>query len=380
FFWHDPASDRSLLGIGVVRHFGGDGPGDLAHVAREIRDATDGMAGLDQGGLVALGGFAFSEQAPGRSTGLPGCWFLLPRRLWRREGRTTRVIDVDAPSAPPPRVTPVAPEPFADDWHPRVASALDEIRRGSLDKVVLSRRRCLPRPEVPLRRVLRRLRDERPRCVTFAVRCGDTAFFGSTPEWMVRLDARGLHAPALAGTWPRGASPEADEAHAAALLDCLKNRREHRAVVDGVVASLRKLGIQPDVDEARILRLPEAMHLRTEIGGRVPAGLDVLRIAAELHPTPAVCGSPRAAAASFLRRSEADRGWYTGGVGWMDARGHGEVVVGLRSALQDGLGLTIHGGAGIVSGSDADTELAETELKMSALLDPLRLLAADGVR
>lgn len=380
FFWHDATSDRSMLAAGAVHHFVGDGPGDLARVANEARAALAEVEGGGRGGFAVLGGFAFADQPPGRCAPLPGCWFLVPRRLWRRENGTTRLVELDAPTADPPALGGATAFEPGDDWETTVASALERIRAGSLAKVVLSRGRRLPRPAASLRRLLRHLRATRPGCATFALRCGTTAFFGSTPEWIVRVDASGLHAPALAGTHARGLSAEADEARAAALLACLKNRREHRAVVDGIVASLARLGIQPEVDDTRILRLPEAMHLRTGISARVPAGVDVLRLASELHPTPATCGAPRAAAAEFLRRHEGDRGWYTGGIGWMDARGRGDVVVGLRSALRDGEGLTVRAGAGIVSGSDARSEFVETELKMEAMLEPLRALAVESDR
>jgi len=381
FFWHDPGADRTFLGVGAVRHFVADGPSHLARVASEARTALGELGGIDPGLLSIVGGFAFADGSAGETGPLPGCWFLLPKRSWRREGGTTHFVEVDAPDAPPPSSTSVPPVIGTEDaWDRRVESALAEIRRGSLDKVVLSRRKRLARPGVPLRSVLRRLRETRPGCVTFAIRNGGNVFFGSTPEWMVRLDAAGLHAPALAGTYPRGDSPDQDGIRGAALLACLKNRREHRAVVDGIVASLVTLGIRPEVGDARILLLPEAMHLRTDVTGRVPPGLDVLRVASVLHPTPAVCGTPRAAAASFLQRHEADRGWYTGGIGWMDGLGRGEVVVGLRSALLDAHGITVHGGAGIVTGSAAASEFAETELKMNAMLDPLRALDAEVSR
>ncbi len=378
FFWHDPSTGRSLLAVGAVQHFIADGPSQLAAVAAHVRAALGDADSLGCGGLAAVGGFAFADPSSNHGGPLPGCWFFLPRRLWRQEHGTTHVVEIDAPAAPLPPLHPAEVCSREDVWEPRVASALDHIRRGDLDKVVLSRRRRLPLPQASLRRMLRSFRAARPACVTFAVRLGATAFFGSTPEWMVRLDARGLHAPALAGTYPRGDDASADDANAAALLACIKNRREHRAVVDGIVRSLKSVGVQPEVDDTRVLRLPEAMHLRTEITGRVPNGIDALRLAAALHPTPAVCGTPRSTAAAFLREHEAERGWYTGGVGWMDGRGHGEVVVGLRSALRDATGLTVFAGAGIVAGSDAGSELAETEIKMNALLAPLRTLEAES--
>ena len=104
--------------------------------------------------------------------------------------------------------------------------------------------------------------------------------------------------------------------------------------------------------------------------GRLRALASVLRVGGVLHPTPAVCGAPCDAARALIERDEPDRGWYTGAIGWMDHAGDGELAVALRSALVAGDEVTVWAGAGIVEGSDADAELAETEAKMGALVAP----------
>ena len=245
------------------------------------------------------------------------------------------------------------------------------------DKIVLSRRRSFAPVRPPLLDVLRRLRSARPECVTFACKPAATIWFGSTPEIMVERQEGAFFTPALAGTIRRSGDECVDRERTRELLSCPKNRREHAAVVAGIRGALAPLGVQFDpAQEPHVITLPEALHLRTPISGRGVEEHDVLALAAALHPTPAVCGTPRAEAARLLHREEPDRGWYTGGIGWMDAAGDGEVVVALRSALLADAALSVFAGAGIVAGSDPHAELAETELKMSAMLEPLRAATA----
>jgi len=117
-----------------------------------------------------------------------------------------------------------------------------------------------------------------------------------------------------------------------------------------------------------VRRYPEALHLATAYRARVRAGVSVLHVAGELHPTPAVCGVPQADAMARLREEEPDRGWYAGGVGWMDGHGDGRFVVALRCALARDQRVKVFAGAGIVMGSNPAAEWDETEAKMSAML------------
>jgi isochorismate synthase EntC len=98
----------------------------------------------------------------------------------------------------------------------------------------------------------------------------------------------------------------------------------------------------------------------------------VLELAGALHPTPAVCGTPRDAAHALIARDEPERGWYAGAIGWMDGHGDGELAVALRAALAEERRVLVWAGAGIVEGSDAALELAEVEAKMTALFRGVR--------
>lgn len=125
--------------------------------------------------------------------------------------------------------------------------------------------------------------------------------------------------------------------------------------------------------EPEVVRLPNLQHLRTLLRGRLRDGCSLFDLAARLHPTPAVGGMPREAAARIIAEVETfDRGWYAGPLGWADARGDGELVVALRSALlTPGQPARLFAGCGIVARSDPEREFSESELKLRAIRSAL---------
>jgi isochorismate synthase len=381
FYWEHPSADEAWLAVGSVCEFVAAGPDRLREVRRAARAVL--ARSLPAPGETAaprvVGGFAFAPDAVAgrRWREFPPAWFFLPRRLWLRHGRRCTLIECLGEASPravlPSHAGQDTSDESAESWEARVSAALDRIAARRLDKIVLSRARTFAPVRPPLLDVLRRLRSARPECVTFACKPAATTWFGSTPELMVERQEGAFFTPALAGTIRRSGDERVDRERTRELLACAKNRREHAAVVAGIRSALAPLGVQLDpAQEPHVITLPEALHLRTPISGRGAEHHDVLALAAALHPTPAVCGTPRAEAARLLHDEEPGRGWYTGGIGWMDAAGDGEVVVALRSALLADDMLSVFAGAGIVAGSDPHAEFAETELKMSAMLAPLR--------
>jgi isochorismate synthase EntC len=185
----------------------------------------------------------------------------------------------------------------------------------------------------------------------------------------VRRCAERVESEALAGTLARSAGSGDD------LLASAKDRSEHAFVRDGIVEALAPLCGElrvPDVPRVRELR--RLYHLATPIRGRLARRTHVLELCERLHPTPATCGTPRARALDMILSTEATpRGWYAAPLGWFDATGDGEFVVGLRSGLVAGREAHVHAGAGIVAGSRADRELAEAQLKQRVLLRALGL-------
>jgi len=260
-------------------------------------------------------------------------------------------------------------------WRGRVARVLSMVDEGRVEKIVLSRSQTSAAssehagdaPDTIA--ALERMRETRPTCVSFCLSAGDSRFFGSTPEILARVSGLRFETQALAGTAARGTDRGEDDANARALLACDKNLREQAAVTEGIKDALATLAAELSIpDQPEVLRLPEALHLHTPISGTLCRPTSALELAARVHPTPAVCGSPPREAYAYLQREESERGWYAGAVGWVAGNGDGCFAVALRSALADRqLGLTVWAGAGIVAGSQPDAEFAETELKMDAV-------------
>lgn len=383
FYWQHPSGDEAILAIGAARTFKAAGADRMAIVRREAL-ATLGALNVRGSSSdirpMVVGGFAFRDDTTASPAwqDFPPAWFFLPRSLWvLRKGECHRMTVEGAdeePALPAIRRAPGATrETTREQWTERVETVLAAIAAGDAEKIVLSRERRVANGRPNVLEVVRQGCRRRPDCFTYALQAAGSTLFGSTPELLVRVEGSRFEAPALAGTMKRGRTSADDAVRREALLSCPKNRREHRAVVEGIRHALADLPVEIQVaGRPDVVELPEALHLRTAIRGRSLAPLNPLSLATLLHPTPAVCGTPRATAHKLIRELEAHRGWYTGGIGWMDSAGDGELCVVLRSAIADEHGLFVQAGAGIVDGSEAAAEWAETDLKMTAILDIVR--------
>nr|BFE82385.1 hypothetical protein GCM10020093_049860 [Planobispora longispora] len=203
---------------------------------------------------------------------------------------------------------------------------------------------------------------------------GGRTLIGASPELLVSRRGRTVISNPLAGSAARSADPAEDRRRAAALAASAKDLHEHRLVVEAVADALAPYCADLDVPNGPELTSTETMwHLSTRVTGvlRDP-DTPVLALAAALHPTPAVCGTPRLRARRAIEELEPfDRGFYTGLVGWTDAAGDGEWAVTIRCAEAAGRMLRLYAGAGIVPGSDPDKELAETSAKFRTMLRAL---------
>ncbi|MGP8160824.1 MAG: isochorismate synthase MenF [Candidatus Dormibacteria bacterium] len=289
-------------------------------------------------------------------------------------------------TAPEPAPTHPAPalrwraEPSAAAYGRAVAEAISRIRTGELEKVVLTRSLVAPNPGLELSRLLAELRRRDPGCHLFAAPAAEGgAFVGATPETLLRRDGDRVLSLPHAGTAARSPDPGRDRQAAEALLRSTKDLHEHAAVVEAVADTLAPHCVDLRVDsEPHLAATAAVWHLATAVRGRLrPSAPSALALAAELHPTPAVCGTPRAAAGALIARLEpASRGLYAGLVGWVDGRGDGEWAVSLRCALVTRAVVRIHAGAGIVAESQPHLEVAETEVKFRTMIDALEACAA----
>ncbi len=317
--------------------------------------------------LVLTDGGAWLTAVAGPDSPLPR-----PDELAAEIGGAEPASSPTAPCRPGrPALQPVTPEAQYLD---SVRQALDAIAAGTVTKVVLARavQARFAHP-VPVAAVVRRLRQLQPTCTVFAAGDVTTAFVGASPELLVERHGELVVSHPLAGTTALVGDAAVDDVATRALLASAKDAAEHRWVVDQIASVLLAAGVDLQVPPGpSVLALHGVAHLGTRLQGRLHAPRDALALALALHPTPAVAGTPTAAALRLLGRLERfDRGPYAGPVGWVEAGGDGAFVVGIRSAVLRGGEATVFGGAGIVAGSDPEAELHETSVKLRTVLDAL---------
>ncbi len=300
--------------------------------------------------------------------------------------RWLRVLTADGAPAlrgpPVGRGSPVEPDGFRRPgrisgidrraWERMVKRVLRRIKAGEADKVVLARTLDVEPdgPVEPDELVAALWRENRGSHVFLFEPAAGHALVGAAPE-TVAVFANGVfRATAVAGSAGVGTNSVETAYLADRLFNSAKDRAEHDFVVRDMVARLEALDCEVSRDvEPHVLALARIQHLETKIAAKLPPGLALLDVLASLHPTPAVCGSPREVALSVLSGSEVfDRGWYAGPVGWLDSAGKGIFVPALRSAVCFDGRWRLFAGAGIVAGSDPVLEWEETEIKFQPVL------------
>ena len=394
FYLEHPDAGEAIVAVGSTAEIRGEGPARFEQAATAAEGLLGSLRIEGSNGRPTdlmprlVGGFAFAdtmEVALWRD--FAPCRFLLPRTQWiSSAGRWHRIDVVDTRATDAPRANkhvglhmaaaastqavPTKRDESRAEWLSRASSVLEAIEGGRFDKVVVARRESHAlASDVDVTRVLADLRASRPSCYTFCVASGTSIFLGSSPEKLVSVCDDAVEADALAGTIARGATPAEDRALAAALAASDKDLREHALVVEALRTTLAPhVSGLASARQPVVRAFPEGHHLHTRVSGERKDGASVLTLVGAVHPTPAVCGAPRSKAQALVKRLEADRGWYSGGIGWLDARGNGLFAVALRAGLLAAGGLTTWAGAGIVAGSNVALELDETALKMRALL------------
>jgi len=272
------------------------------------------------------------------------------------------------------------PDPEPDEYAAAVARATERIRSGELRKIVLARTMLVNAGRaLDAKQLLWRLRAVDADCYAFAApqpnAVKGSVLVGASPELLLRRRGRLIEATPLAGSSQRFGDAGRDRASADRLFDSDKDREEHAVVVEDVrhvLDSFCEDLVHPH--EPELLGTANVWHLATPFRGRLhDPSVTALELVAALHPTPAVCGSPRETAREALEHLEPiERGGYAGPVGWMDANGDGEWAIALRCAEITGSTARLYAGAGIVADSEPEAELDETERKFRALLDALR--------
>jgi isochorismate synthase len=384
--WLQPERNAALVALGNACVLEGSGAGRFEQVSTQWRDVLrDALIDSPPGAPppIAFGGFSFDPLQPRSALwqAFPDAQMVVPAQLisirQERAWLTTNVLLDTATmrDAPPPNTARPAHEALSrQDWESLVGSVSNGIRRDDLKvtKIVLARAEAV-RPRRPIDAALRHLAASYPGCTTFAVARDQSCFLGATPERLIALHGGVASTIALAGSAARGQTPAEDEQFAHRLLTDPKERAEHQIVVDALRDGMAQVCARVVADaEPRLQRLGNVQHLLTRIRGSVRPGRSVFDLVEHLHPTPAVGGHPRQPALELIRAREAlDRGWYAAPIGWMQADGEGEFVVGLRSGLVQRDAATLFAGCGIVADSDPAAEAAEWGWKVQPMLAAL---------
>ena len=379
---------KGLIGFGEALRLTARGDDRIENLARQWRSVcanavVDDSVQASGSGLIAFGSFAFAAESdiesvlivPEIVVGIRDerAWFT---RIWHPtlgSDKTAALANELPGFAHEPQVYATASklnfdagQMDADGFMTAVADAVEHIRKHDIDKVVLAREITAELPvDFDIRATLKRLANRFTSCWTYSV----DGTFGASPELLVRVANGQVSARVLAGTAGRGTDPSIDIAISQALSASAKNRSEQAYAVDSLVRSLTPYCTAIETDaEPFSLALPNLWHLASDVQGVLRDNASSIDLAAALHPTAAVAGTPTNLAQDMIAELEPfDRGRYAGPVGWIGADGDGEWAIALRGAQITGSRVTAYAGCGIVAESDPAAELAETELKFAPI-------------
>jgi salicylate biosynthesis isochorismate synthase/menaquinone-specific isochorismate synthase len=411
FVWEQPERDGFAIGgLGAaVTIDSAPGLDRFAAASREaaelMRDAAiDADLSLPAAGPLWVGGFAFAPDG-GRTpewASYPAGLMVLPElTIVRRGGQVTATAS--ALCRPWAELDPLAermlariaglrhdPMPLVDpdplggyelssvrppeEFERAVADAARAVEAGEVRKIVLAREVTVS-AAAPFKAtaVFGALRAGYPSCYCFCVGTPEAAFVGASPELLVRRSGAVVSTVALAGSTRRSADPAVDDHLGERLLHSVKDLTEHRSVVRTIEQALAPHSVWVTAaDEPSLIKVANIQHLATPIRAQLAEPRSAVALAGALHPTSAVGGEPWERARDLVPALERlDRGWYAGPIGWMDGTEDGEYCVALRCALLTGGLAHCYAGVGIVADSDPEAELAETEVKLQAVVPAL---------
>ncbi len=407
FCWEQPDRNFALAGLGIAHEATSRGANRFEDVGGECLRTGGGAvveapAELPAGaGPVWLGGFAFDPEGGASSTwsSLSPASLALPELSFCRSGervfltvnaivrpgedaeRRVAVLEARLSGLRTAALPMLDPHPTSAgrihsarpprEFEAAVGAATERIQGGKISKVVLAREVVVSAGAAHDPAALfGAMREQFPACFCFCCGTPEAAFIGASPELLLRRSGAGVSTVALAGSTRRSSDPAVDDHLGEQLLRSDKDRREQRIVADRIIRALRPHSVWVEAAaEPEIVKVANIQHLATPVIAQLADPRSAIELAGMLHPTPAVGGEPWPEAATAIAELEQmDRGWYAGPVGWMDATEDGEFCVALRSALLRDREAHLFAGVGVVAGSDPAAELAETEVKLEALL------------
>jgi anthranilate synthase component 1 len=370
-------------------------------------------------GMVSYDWVRFVERVPDANPdecGMPDLWFVLPETIVvvdnvRKTAAIVRHVAVDAgtdlarayaaaedaieavvarlrePLPTEPRSVPVrAPMDVRrsitrEQFHEAVKRAVEYIEAGDIFQVVLSQQFRIPLQVDPFT-IYRHLRVINPSPYLFFLRCEGPVLIGSSPEILVRLEDGRIDLRPIAGTRPRGRTPEEDSALEVDLLADPKERAEHVMLVDlgrNDVGRVAESGTVHVNEYATIERYSHVMHIVSNVQARLRAGLDWLDLLRATFPAGTLSGAPKVRAMEIIDELETvRRGFFGGCVGYIDYSGNMDTAIAIRTMLVNDGEIFVRAGAGIVADSDPEREYQETVNKGRALVEAIDM-AREGV-
>lgn len=408
FYWKVPSEQFEFLAGGTLAEFRGNGPDRFSDANRAHHEWLNRRRILGSGEdtktipYCLLGGAFFDSIADAAWKQFAPLLLYIPKWLVIKKGGHCRaVVNMEITGTSNPlaleqqlvqRVSMLENgtiEPLSKSggysitvngqqksWMNMVASSIRAIREHALDKVVVGAATQIDLTgTVNVAAMLSDLAENYPSCVTFALReASGHTFFGSSPEWLLRIDGDHISCGALAGSSTRSENPQEDRRLGTELLQNQKNLDEHAYVVRYLTDQVSGIASEVSVQaHPQLQKLKNVQHLYTPVRGRLNTAFTPLQILERFHPTPAVGGIPTPKALQLIRElEEYDRGYFAGPIGWLGQHRDMDIAVGLRSALLHDQKVYVYAGAGIVKDSDPSDEYEERRLKLQPILSALQ--------
>jgi len=264
--------------------------------------------------------------------------------------------------------------PNHNDFLAMIKQALSTFEEGHLKKVVLSKILELTLDkEVDISHLLANIMAQNPAAYHFNVPLENSVLVGASPELLLRKQGNRIFSNPLAGSAKRLSNKVEDQQASDALLQSSKDQYEHQLVVEAIREALMPLVKNLIIPESpSIISTPTMWHLSTEIEAELPLSdvTSIFDIIKNMHPTPAMCGTPTKLAQKNIEKLEPhERGLFSGLVGWCDAQGNGEWAIAIRCAEVEGNKVKLFAGAGVVPDSIPENEWRETCAKMKTMLN-----------
>lgn len=348
-----------------------DGANTNSEFQEEIRQAFDREKKKGVNNPIIIGSIPFDVSQP-------SCLYIPESLSFIKENNSELFSFDENINAEGINVLSLNSEPNEDTFKSAVTKAVDKFNNTRLEKAVLSRVLNIELSNsVSPKNILQRLVKQNPGGFHFSIPQTDgSVLLGASPELLIRQQGREIISNPLAGSAKRQPTAELERQVSEALLGSVKDRFEHKLVIDEIQRLLAPLCSHLDVPAGpSLINTPAMWHLSTQIHGTLNSELtNVLQLACLLHPTPAVCGYPFDLSKHAISELEPyERGMFTGMVGWCDSHGNGEWAVTIRCGKVLGNTVKLFAGAGIVDASCPQSEWAETEAKLGTMLNAFGL-------